>query len=156
VYNHCNICNIPIYFCNIRMKRLKHTYETLETCACNMREPEAGDSSRWGQSRRRTSTTTTTTIASSTGLSSAGQAARTTARERAARDGQTRQAGMSGVGLARDSSEAKWAHDVRMGRPRLEKAATLEKASGRRVARWMRPQRSHACGSGEKCRFYFS
>jgi hypothetical protein len=36
VYNHCNI---PIYFCNIRMKQLKHTSETteiLETWACNM------------------------------------------------------------------------------------------------------------------------
>ena len=45
VYNHCNICNIPIYFCNIRMKHLKHTYETsktLETCTCNMGEPRDG------------------------------------------------------------------------------------------------------------------
>ena len=36
VYNHCNICNIPIYFCNIRIKHLQHTSETLETDACNM------------------------------------------------------------------------------------------------------------------------
>ena len=39
VYNHSNICNIPIYFCNIHMKQLQHTYkisETLETQACNM------------------------------------------------------------------------------------------------------------------------
>ena len=35
VYSHCNICNILIYFCNIRMKHLQHiseTLETLETC----------------------------------------------------------------------------------------------------------------------------
>jgi hypothetical protein len=40
VYNHCNICNTPIYFYNIRMKYLQptyKTYETLETYACNMR-----------------------------------------------------------------------------------------------------------------------
>jgi hypothetical protein len=40
IYNHCNICNISIYFCNIRMKQLQHTYKTLEThetYACNMR-----------------------------------------------------------------------------------------------------------------------
>jgi hypothetical protein len=40
VYNHCNICNIPIYFCNNRMKHLqhiplkhlKHLKCALETC----------------------------------------------------------------------------------------------------------------------------
>jgi hypothetical protein len=40
VYNQCNICNIPIYFCNIRMKHLQHldeTSETHETYFCNMR-----------------------------------------------------------------------------------------------------------------------
>jgi hypothetical protein len=40
VYSHSNICNIPIYFCNIHMKHLQHTYETpetLETYACNTR-----------------------------------------------------------------------------------------------------------------------
>ena len=40
VYNHCNICNIPIYFCNIHLKHLQHTSETSETLkiyACNMR-----------------------------------------------------------------------------------------------------------------------
>jgi hypothetical protein len=31
VYNHCNICNILIYFCNIRMKHLKYTSEITET-----------------------------------------------------------------------------------------------------------------------------
>jgi hypothetical protein len=31
VYNHCNICNIPIYFCNIHMRHLQHIYETSET-----------------------------------------------------------------------------------------------------------------------------
>jgi len=39
VYNHCNIYNIPIYFCNIRMKYLQRTSktsETLERYACNM------------------------------------------------------------------------------------------------------------------------
>jgi hypothetical protein len=41
MYNHYNIYNIQIYFCNIRMKQLKHTSEkteTLKTCACNMSE----------------------------------------------------------------------------------------------------------------------
>jgi len=40
VYNHCNICNIPIYFCNIHLKHLQRTSktsETLERYACNMR-----------------------------------------------------------------------------------------------------------------------
>jgi hypothetical protein len=40
VYNHCDICNIPIYFCNIRVKHLQHTFKTfrtLEIYACNMR-----------------------------------------------------------------------------------------------------------------------
>jgi hypothetical protein len=39
VYSHYNLCNIPIYFCNIHMKHLQHAYETpetLETYACNM------------------------------------------------------------------------------------------------------------------------
>ena len=39
VYNHCNICNISIYFCNIHMRYLQHTSETsktLETYACDM------------------------------------------------------------------------------------------------------------------------
>jgi hypothetical protein len=41
MYNHYNIYNITIYFCNIPMKQLKHTSgktETLETWACNMSE----------------------------------------------------------------------------------------------------------------------
>jgi len=40
VYNHCNTCNIPIYFYNIYLKHLQYTFETsktLETYACNMR-----------------------------------------------------------------------------------------------------------------------
>ena len=40
MYNHCNICKIPIYFCNINLKYLQHTSETSETLkayACNMR-----------------------------------------------------------------------------------------------------------------------
>jgi hypothetical protein len=37
VYNHCNICNISVSFCNIHMKHLQHTSETSETYSCNMR-----------------------------------------------------------------------------------------------------------------------
>jgi hypothetical protein len=33
---HCNICNIPIHFCNIHLKHLQHTSETHETYAYNM------------------------------------------------------------------------------------------------------------------------
>jgi hypothetical protein len=39
VYNHCNIYNILIYFCNIHLKQLQHTSktsETLKTYAYNM------------------------------------------------------------------------------------------------------------------------
>jgi hypothetical protein len=46
MYNHCNICNILIFFYNIRMKHLKHTYETtkiLETQTCNMSEDAWND-----------------------------------------------------------------------------------------------------------------
>jgi hypothetical protein len=25
MYSHCNMCNIPIYFCNIQMKHLQHS-----------------------------------------------------------------------------------------------------------------------------------
>jgi hypothetical protein len=40
VYSNCNMCNITIYFCNIKMKHLEHPdkiFETLEMQACNMR-----------------------------------------------------------------------------------------------------------------------
>jgi hypothetical protein len=40
MYNCYNICNILVYFCNIHMKHLQHTfktYATLETDVCNMR-----------------------------------------------------------------------------------------------------------------------
>jgi hypothetical protein len=40
MYKHYNICNIPIYFCNIHMKQLQYnskTSETLEIYAWNMR-----------------------------------------------------------------------------------------------------------------------
>jgi hypothetical protein len=37
VYRHCNICNISIYFCNIYIKRLQYTTETIETYAWNTR-----------------------------------------------------------------------------------------------------------------------
>jgi hypothetical protein len=33
VYNHCNICNISIYFCNISLKHLKHLKQTFATHA---------------------------------------------------------------------------------------------------------------------------
>ena len=39
VYSHSNMCNIPIYFCNIKMKHLQYpdkTSETLETYYCNI------------------------------------------------------------------------------------------------------------------------
>ena len=39
VYNHCNICNIPIYFCNIGIKQLQHTSKItkiFELYTCNM------------------------------------------------------------------------------------------------------------------------
>jgi tellurite resistance protein TehA-like permease len=39
VYNHCNICNILIYFSNIHMKHLKRTSkisETFKIYTCNM------------------------------------------------------------------------------------------------------------------------
>jgi hypothetical protein len=39
VYNHCNMCNITIYFYNIYIKYLQHTFETsktIETYSCNM------------------------------------------------------------------------------------------------------------------------
>ena len=38
VYNHWNICNIRVYFCNIHMKHLQRSSETsatLKTDACN-------------------------------------------------------------------------------------------------------------------------
>jgi hypothetical protein len=41
VYNHYNICNISICFCNIRIKHLQHTSKTSETFrmyACNMHQ----------------------------------------------------------------------------------------------------------------------
>jgi hypothetical protein len=34
VYNHFNMCNIMIYFCNIHLKHLRHTSETY---SCDMR-----------------------------------------------------------------------------------------------------------------------
>jgi hypothetical protein len=40
VYNHCNMYNITIYFCNIHIKHLQYTsetFETIETYSCNMR-----------------------------------------------------------------------------------------------------------------------
>ena len=39
LYNRCNIYDIPIYFCNIRinhLQRTSETSETLKTYACNM------------------------------------------------------------------------------------------------------------------------
>jgi hypothetical protein len=40
VYSHYNMCNIPIYFCNIDIQHLQHTSEasgTLEIYSRNMR-----------------------------------------------------------------------------------------------------------------------
>jgi hypothetical protein len=40
VYSYYNMCNIPIYFCNIDIQHLQHTLETskiLETYYCSMR-----------------------------------------------------------------------------------------------------------------------
>jgi hypothetical protein len=31
VYNHYNMCNIPIYFCNIDIQHMQHTSKTSET-----------------------------------------------------------------------------------------------------------------------------
>jgi hypothetical protein len=45
VYNHYNICNIMIYFCNNRMKHLQHTSktsETFEVYTCNMHVSQCG------------------------------------------------------------------------------------------------------------------
>jgi hypothetical protein len=39
MYTHCDICSIPIYFCNIHTKHLQHASEaseTLETYASNI------------------------------------------------------------------------------------------------------------------------
>jgi hypothetical protein len=40
VYSHYNLCNIPIYFCNINIQRhlqyTSETSETLKTYSCNM------------------------------------------------------------------------------------------------------------------------
>ena len=39
VYSHCNMCNILIYFCNIKMKYLQHpdeTSEIFETYSCKI------------------------------------------------------------------------------------------------------------------------
>jgi hypothetical protein len=40
VQNHCNICNVLIYFYNIHMKHLQCTYD--KHVFCNMGEPRAG------------------------------------------------------------------------------------------------------------------
>jgi hypothetical protein len=57
VYNHFNKCNISIYFCNIHIKHLQHTSETLEIYACNMRFHPSSSSLRRcaerGMGRRR-------------------------------------------------------------------------------------------------------
>jgi hypothetical protein len=31
IYSHYNMCNIPIYFCNIDIQHLQHTFKTIET-----------------------------------------------------------------------------------------------------------------------------
>jgi hypothetical protein len=125
------------------MKYLKHALAIWGS-------PGSSSSGRRGQSPRCASTTTIT-IASSTGLASAGRAARAMAR-----DGEHNRREQAVQDGASGSNEAEWARGVETERPRLEKAAVLEKASGERAARWMRPQRSHACGGGKrKCRCFF-
>jgi hypothetical protein len=52
VYSHYNIRNIRIYFCNINLKHLQHTYETFETYVCNIRfqrnmDEWRGELARW-------------------------------------------------------------------------------------------------------------
>ena len=61
VHRHCNMCNIPIYFCNIDVKHLQHTLETsetLKTYVCNMRFPAQYHLAAWtnGGSSLRSST----------------------------------------------------------------------------------------------------
>ena len=46
VYKYYNICNIPIYFCNIYMKHLQHFSETSETLE-NIRLEHALFSKPW-------------------------------------------------------------------------------------------------------------
>jgi hypothetical protein len=76
--------------------------------------------------------------------------------ERAAWDGRARQAGESGAGWARGSREAEWAHGVQTGRPRLEKAVALEKASSGRAVWWMRLRWLRAtAGKGNIAVFFF-
>jgi hypothetical protein len=56
VYSHCNMCNIPIYFCNIDVKHLQHTSETsetLETYACNLRFPAQYHIAAWTKEAHR-------------------------------------------------------------------------------------------------------
>jgi hypothetical protein len=39
MYSHCSMSNIPVYFCNIKIKHSQHldkTLKTLETYSCNM------------------------------------------------------------------------------------------------------------------------
>jgi hypothetical protein len=61
VYNHCNKCNILIYFCNICVKHLKYTSKTFESTKMytwNMhhipvRPPSPSTSGRHNRSSRR-------------------------------------------------------------------------------------------------------
>jgi hypothetical protein len=39
MYNHCNMCNILIYFCNIHMNHLQHTSETNKMYGCEISWP---------------------------------------------------------------------------------------------------------------------
>jgi hypothetical protein len=104
-----------------------------------MLEPGPGDSSRWGRRRRRA---TTTTIASSTGLGSARRAACATGRRERHGMGAWQQQG--GAGARRPDGKAAAGEDCRVGE------------NDGRATPWMRPRRSHACGSGgKKCRCVF-
>jgi hypothetical protein len=87
VYNHCNICNVPIYFSNIQIKQLKHTFETsetFETYVCNIGEGKvkAGQFQSsgwiWQQDQQRHHQQRRMGTTASTGLGSGRRATRAT------------------------------------------------------------------------------
>jgi hypothetical protein len=135
-----DICNIRVQSLryiqhpDLLLQHLKHSYETfetLETCACNMVEPRAGWFQSLGSEPVPREHHHATTIISSTKLGSIGRAARATGGSERRRMGVWQQ---RGVQTRRP--------------PRWRRLAT--------ATRWMRPQRSYACDSGEKkCRCVF-
>jgi hypothetical protein len=155
MYNHCNICNIPICFCNIYMKKtwniptkhlkhLKHTPATREV---------------WGRAIPAVGVGAGATRAppppllAATGLARPGgwptrQRGASSARWASATGGSER------CEMGARQQQGGVACDVWTGRPRLEKAAALEKASSGRMVWWMRPWWSHVCNSGERKYIY--